>query len=249
MYDWPEVASAHDALWAAIADRLADAGIAAPRRLDRSTATESVWRSPGLVLSQTCGYPFVTRLRGAVDLLAVPIYAAEGCEGVCYSSVIVVRRDDPGESIAAFGGRRFAFNSRDSLSGYVALVGHARERGLAEHAVHWVETGSHRAALVAVAEGRADLAAIDAVCWELALRHEAAACRKLRVLDRTRLRSALPFITAAGRPIAEFQAVRDAFLAALASPEMSAARDALCLSGAEAMAEDEYLRGLALADR
>ena len=82
MYDWPEVAWANDALWAAIAERL-DAS-RHRRAARRSTGRAHPMRSgaiPGCVLSQTCGYPFSTRLRGMVRLVGTPIYDVPGCEG------------------------------------------------------------------------------------------------------------------------------------------------------------------------
>src|SRR4051812_7780396 len=126
MYDWPEVHWANDALWSAIAERLRAVGIAAPERLDRSRPFGEKWLDPELVLSQTCGWPYAARLRGKVRLVATPVYAVQGCNGPSYSSAIVARHDEPG-GVAAFRGRRVAFNSRDSLSGYVALIRHMAE--------------------------------------------------------------------------------------------------------------------------
>jgi hypothetical protein len=121
MYDWPEVAWANDALWLGICERLREAGMTAPDRLDRARPAEHVWRDPGLVLSQTCGLPFSTLLRGAVRFVATPVYAVAGCEGPLYSSVIVAPLEAPGNSLSDFSGRRIAYNARGSLSGYVAL--------------------------------------------------------------------------------------------------------------------------------
>ena len=246
MYDWPEVAWAHDALWTAIAERLNEAGIVAPDKLARGAPPDDVWTSPGLLFSQTCGFPFATRLRGAVQLVAVPVYSAEGCDRTRYSSALVVRKDEPARRLADFRGRRFALNSRDSLSGYVALADHARAHGLDVGDVAWLETGGHRASLAAVAEGRADLAAIDAVCLALAKAHEAPTVGRLRVLERTRGRSALPYVTAVGRPRGEVETIRSALFAALAAPETSDARAALRLAGAEAVGDADYLDGLHL---
>ena len=58
-----------------------------------------------------------------------------------------------------------------------------------------MEAGAHRASIHAVAAGRADAAALDAVSWRLAQRHDPSAA-KLRVLARTRPTPGLPFITA-----------------------------------------------------
>jgi len=108
---------------------------------------------------------------------------------------------------------RFAFNSRDSRSGYLALKAdlEAAGEGLAIFS-HLLETGGHRASIRAVAEGEADVAAIDCKSWALALRHEPAA-RELAVAGWTGLRKGLPYVTARGTP----GHVVDALRAALAA--------------------------------
>src|ERR1700756_5014993 len=79
------------------------------------------WRRPDLLLSQTCGYPYVLGLHEHVQLIATPRFDAPGCEGANYSSVLVTRNDTPFDSIEACRGARAAFNSADSNSGYNAL--------------------------------------------------------------------------------------------------------------------------------
>src|SRR5271170_5674240 len=58
MYDYPELAKAHDALWTAVADRLTSAGLReVPRHLTRGVSHLDIWRDPRLLLSQACEYP------------------------------------------------------------------------------------------------------------------------------------------------------------------------------------------------
>lgn len=248
MYDWPELQPAHDALWSAIAERLDAAGIAAPKRLDRILPPAEVWRRPGLVLSQTCGYPYATRLRGTVRLVATPVYCAPGCDGPLYSSVIVKRSADAGDILADFAGRRVAFNARDSLSGFIALHCEMVTNRLDPRRVDWVETGSHRASVTAVAEGRADLAAIDAVCWQLARDWEPQAVRALTMIGTTPFRPGLPLIASGQRSDDAIAAIRDALSDALADPRTREARMALHLTGIATLAEADYtpIAGLAV---
>ena len=231
MYDWPEVRWAHDALWSAIAVRLEAAGIPAPKTLDYSRPSEEVWRDPGLVLSQTCGYPYATRLSAHLRLVATPVYDVEGCDGPLYSSAIVVRKGEGGRTLADFAGRRFAYNSDDSLSGYVAPRAEMRSARLDADAFTWIETGGHRESVRAVASGAADIASIDAVCWALAHDHEAQSVSALKVLVWTTKRPALPFVTAAGSMDARTQSVRSALETTLANPETTRARSSLHLRG------------------
>lgn len=238
MYDWPEVTWATDVLWEAISERLERGGIKAPVMLSRARPVEEVWRDPGLVLSQICGYPYATRLKRTVRLVGTPVYAAEGCEGPLYSSAVVKRRGEAGRRLSDLSGR-VAFNAVDSLSGYVALRAWMRGRGADPAAAEWIETGSHRASLGAVASGDCDFAAVDAVCWALAGRHEPAAAA-LDVLAWTERRPGLPFITARTRSDAETTLIRDAITAALADPGMREVRDALLLTGLARVEATDY---------
>ena len=138
---------------------------------------------PALVLSQTCGYPFATRLRGMVRLVGTPIYDVPGLRRTVLFQHD--RRTAPTSRQAACGARpdgaspsTAATASRDMW----LSVRRIREAGLDPGAVEWIETGSHRASMRAVAEEEADVAAIDAVCWSLALRHEPKAVSRLKVL-------------------------------------------------------------------
>jgi ABC-type phosphate/phosphonate transport system substrate-binding protein len=241
MYDWPEVQWAHDALWAAIARRLAALGVKAPATLERERPAEEVWLDPGLVLSQTCGWPYSTRLRDKVRIVATPVYEVEGCDGPLYSSTIVTRHDERAKSLSDFQGRRFAVNTSDSLSGYVALAAALREAGVDPSGIEWVDTGSHRASVRAVADGQADGAAIDAVCWALAEQYEGEAVRGLSVLCRTPLKPGLPLITAGSRSDDELVLLQGVLQEALASEETREARNALSLSGTAFVADSDYL--------
>lgn len=79
MYDLPWLKAANDRLWSEIAVRLRDLGVPdVPERLERNMDLEDVWRSPRLLLGQTCGYPLMSDLRETVQLVATPHYRAEG---------------------------------------------------------------------------------------------------------------------------------------------------------------------------
>ena len=58
-----------------------------------------------------------------------------------------------------------------------------------------IVSGSHRGSARLVAEGEADVAAIDAVAWALFKNHEPQATENLTVLEWTRPMPALPFVT------------------------------------------------------
>ncbi len=198
MYDWPEVAAATDRLWAAIRDALRAAGVAAPERLERELGLREAWMHPGLVLGQTCGLPFVRELCGRVTLVGAVDYAVPGCPAGWYRSAVVVRADDEREGLAAFRGARLAVNGFDSQSGWGAILHHAAP--LAQGGRFFgalAVSGAHVRSVAMVAEGAADLAAVDFVSWRLARRFRPEAAR-LRVLMLTDPTPGLPLIAAAG---------------------------------------------------
>lgn len=247
MYDWPEVAEANQALWTAIATRLRAEGIAAPQKLERSRDVDSVWHDEGLILSQTCGLPFSTRLRGLVRLIGTPIYDVPGCDGPNYSSMIVMRGGDSAEALSDARARRFAYNSVDSFSGFLALRAAMREARIDPDFVEWIETGSHRASVSAVAGSLADVAAIDPVCWSFALRYEQEAAERLKVIGTTPLRPGLPLITAIERSDDEVRTIRAAIKEALADPATQGAREVLRIAGLGLLDEWDYSATAALA--
>jgi ABC-type phosphate/phosphonate transport system substrate-binding protein len=194
MYDRPETAAANDRLWAGIRDRLRAEGLAAPEALTR--APDDLWpqwTAPDLILSQTCGYPYRARLHGQVTLVGTPDYGIEGCKPGCYRSVFVAHTDDPRDSIEQFDRGRFAYNDGLSQSGWAAPQTHAALLGITLLPV--LCTGAHCLSARAVAEKRAEIAALDAVTWGL-LRRFDPFTTGLRVVGWTKPTPGLPLIAA-----------------------------------------------------
>ena len=181
---------------------------------------EALWRHPDLLFGQTCWGPMETGLSPHVRVVGQPDYSAyEGGGGELYSSAIIMRAGegranlpapDDGAAIIpldAIRDKRFAFNNHDSMSGLIGIT-----RDLAAHGetpdglfAGLVETGAHRASVGAVADGRADVAAIDCRSWALVRRFDAHAAN-VAVVGWTGRRKGLPFITALGSPLAALPA-------------------------------------------
>jgi len=165
-----------------------------------------LWRHPALLVAETCWGPMELGLAPHVTVIGQTDYdGIAGGGGEFYSSVIVARRDEgqpvlpPANGnahlpIRFFQGRRFAFNEHHSLSGNLALERDLKAvgTGLALFA-ETVQTGGHRASIRAVAEGLADVAAIDCKSWALAQTWEPAA-RALHAIGWTARRKGLPLI-------------------------------------------------------
>lgn len=228
MYDWPEERAQTAATWARVRDGARGVwpeidlpeGLSVPNDLMRH------WRAPALVFSQTCWGLLEAGLSAHLRVLAQPDYGAfTGGRGAFYRSALVARAgaavavpEGPGAALpdALLAGQRLAVNGRDSLSGFLALQ---RDLGadpcalaVACPGTACLVTGSHRASVIAVARGRADLAAIDCRSWALALRHEPCA-RRLVVIGWTAERPGLPYVTHRASDPLTAQGLRETLLA------------------------------------
>ncbi len=241
MYDPPQLQAANDALWRAIAAGLEREGLAAPPRLTRGVDLEVVWRDPGLLLAQTCGYPLTTSLKGAVQVVATPRYAAPGCDGALHRSAIIVGARSGVATLEDLRGGRCAFNERRSNSGVNLL--RAELAPLARDGRFFAEvlqTGSHAASLAAVAAGEADVAAIDCVTLALLGRHDPDLVAAVRVLAWTGACSGLPLVTALSTPPAGVEALRRVLHEIARDPALAAVRGALLIDGFSVLPETAY---------
>ncbi|WP_324755052.1 phosphate/phosphite/phosphonate ABC transporter substrate-binding protein [Roseovarius sp. Pro17] len=231
MYDRAETADILDTLWAETRARLPKG---APDHLTRDGDLWGQWTHPDLILSQTCGYPYRTSLIGKVQLIAAPDNQLPDCPPGHYNSVFVVRDDESRRDLTAFANAPFAYSEALSQSGWAAPQNHAA--GLGFTFANTIPTGAHVNSTRAVAEGRADIACIDALSWQLILRHDPHAAA-LREIGRTIPTPSLPFITGRGQYASAIAAALGAAIAALPPT----ARDAIGLHGLVQIADADYL--------
>ncbi len=232
MYDWPEVQVETDVLWESLRDHLADAGISPPSALSRGEDPWTHWLNPSLALSQTCGLPYSAKLAGKAVLLGAPDYDLSDCPKGTYRSVVIARTQ--GAEVMGLKGAKFAFNMRESQSGWAALN---KVLAIEDHFGELVQSGAHRNSIISVADGISDCAAIDAVSWALAQRVEPAAAR-VHVIAVTPPTPGLPFITGqanAGKAKAMAGAIS---LAIAALPDE--VRSALLLRGFKEWSDEDY---------
>ena len=226
MYDWPEMQSANDAFWSVVKQEFGARGLSVPDDLSRDGEHDAHWLQSDLLLSQTCGYPYATRLVEKVQRVATPHYNVEGCDGPTYSSAVVVGKDSSFERLEDVLPGSVAVNSCDSLSGYRCfspLIGDARAAFAALKI-----SGGHRTSALMVARGEADCAAIDAVCWSLFQQFEPGAAQRLRVLAWGPKFPALPFITSLRTGENDVRLLADGLAAASATREAGAIGLAKC---------------------
>ena len=224
MYDFPWVRAATDRLWRTVRDRLRAQGVEAPAALNRERGLHEVWNDPGLILGQTCGYPLWNGLRRKVEVLATPIYGFPGCQGAFHRSFLIARRGDEREKLADFRGDRAAINSRDSNTGMNLF--RAAVAPLAQGQPFFadvIETGGHALSLLAIAEKRAAVAAVDCVTHALLAQGAPQLIAQTKIIGETEATPALPFITSRALPPATRAAVRQALRDLPPFPELGLA--------------------------
>jgi ABC-type phosphate/phosphonate transport system substrate-binding protein len=200
MYDHPGQHAANDALWRTIRDDLRAAGVAdVPEQRSRDMNIHRVWSHPGLLLGMICTRPWALAHRH-LQLIGHPVYAGTDRPGE-HRSWIVVRRNDPAVRLENLRGRRVAVNDGGSNTGMALLRDHLAS--LARNGRFFgevVETGAHLASARAVADQRADVAAIDEVTFTALTRFEPGLTERLHILDRTAPAVTPAFVTAADTP-------------------------------------------------
>lgn len=190
------------ALWQAVQSLLAERGVMVagdPPAADPGDLLAH-WRQPTLLLSQTCGYPLVTQLP-EVQTVGCFHYAAPGCEGRRYRSLLVVREADSHRMLGDFLGRRAVCNAEHSQSGYNVLrkmVAPLSREGRFFSAVMF--SGSHRQSLRELQQENADIAAIDCVTYALLQRYQPQALAGLVAIGWSPAAPGLPLITAGVTP-------------------------------------------------
>jgi ABC-type phosphate/phosphonate transport system substrate-binding protein len=234
MYDLDEVRPATVALRDELAIGLTRAGWPATG-VDFEDPTHVVledhWRSPDVALSQSCGLPVVEPLRGRVHVLGTFRWLGVTDANGGYASAILVSARSRVRGLSELTWARPAVNSFESLSGWASLGAALAGAGL-DHLVlgRALVTGSHVASVAAVAEGWADVAAVDAVTLALLRRYRPAAVAGVRVIAVGPRTPATPLITCRDPKLAPAR-LRDVVRGALAEPALRSHLGALGITG------------------
>ena len=199
-YDLPSVRWANDTLWHATGY---------PGRLNRHQAAPELWHDPDLLVTQSCGLDLFLS-EAPIEPIAAPVFDLD-CEPGMYFSHIV----------GNINGRVAAVNSLSSRSGWSALLSICTPQRV-------IVTGSHQASIKALKTGIADVAAIDAVTWNIIARDLPAMIAGLEIVERSSNAPSPPYVVRRGTDHEEvFQSLHNA----LASPESLDAKNALFLKG------------------
>ena len=163
MYDFAWLSEAHDVLWSEIAGALVRRGWTdVPIALHHQDDVHGLWHEQELLISQSCGWPLVDELEGKVATIGAFEYDIVSADGPTYRSPMMMRAGSTRPTSGQLPALTAAVNSLASLSGWVSLVhAYPELNGVWRGPLH--QTGSHAGSAVAVRDGVADLAMIDAV--------------------------------------------------------------------------------------
>ncbi|PZW92487.1 ABC-type phosphate/phosphonate transport system substrate-binding protein [Pseudomonas sp. 478] len=213
--------------------------LGATRRNAEGLSLMDLWLSPHLLLTQTCGYPLMTALRGRVRVVGRPRYELPDANGGNHCSLLLSRADDPRRSLPAFRDSRGVINGEDSNSG-MNLLRH-RLAPLHQEGQFFASvsiSGSHRESLRGLREGTADLAAIDSVTFAYLARHAEEEVAGLRIIARSAFSPTLPYITAATVPDEQAEALLQVMNTTL--QELPEVREILGLQEVLPASESDY---------
>jgi ABC-type phosphate/phosphonate transport system substrate-binding protein len=234
----PRLQQAWEGLLGTLLDRL---DLHAEVELVRSPPLPAFWRRPDMLLSQTCGYPYMTLLRDKVTLVATPSFDFPGCVGSDYSSVIVARAGGRVASLADARGGVAAVNDAHSNSGMNvlrhAVAPLARDGGFFDRVV-W--SGSHAASLRKVREDDADIAAIDCVTYGYIKEEDPASLEGIAVLGYSAPSPGLPLVAGKAVPAELLARLRSGLTKP--APELAGYMRDLHILGFEHRTDADYRR-------
>jgi ABC-type phosphate/phosphonate transport system substrate-binding protein len=242
MYDFPPLEDAHDALWLALRSHLiAEEVVEAPVRLTHRIDPLAIYQHPLLLLGQGCQYPLAKFFAKHVRLVATPRYSVPGCNGATHRSAILVREDDPAHTLADLRNRCCAINERASNTGMNLLrAAIAPIANSAQFFESVVVSGSHRRSIHMIANGEADVAAVDCVSLAHFQRLYPSITASVRVLDWTPAAPSLPFITAAGQSDKVLKRLRSSLAAIIADRDLDETRERLFLEDFDVEPIEDY---------
>ncbi len=188
-----ELRQAWQALFDGFYQALPEIAAAAPGIVFESG--DEILRKPGLLLGQTCGYPLVSRLHRYVYPVCVPVFDVPGTDKILYSSHFIVPAESDLVTLSDCRGLIVAINATDSNSG-MNVLRHAiadLSRGAPFFARVDI-TGGHLRSVEAIAQNRAQLAAIDCISFQLIADREPQLVERVRSIGYSAQTCGLPFV-------------------------------------------------------
>ena len=231
MYDIVEIRDAHNSLWEGLARHFRNQGIDdVPGRLVHDRPVNFLWSDDRLFMSQCCGYDIVHQYKNQLQVLATPCFDAPGCSNGNYSSAIIVPSDSSYDDVIDMTMKVAVVNGPESHSGMNALFSlvapHSEDN---KFFAEVIVSGGHSESLAMMVAGKADVAAVDCVTYELLRRYRPEAIEGTRRLGLTCSAPAPPYVTSGKTDLDRVRRMQDALLEAFEDPDLTASREALLL--------------------
>ncbi|MCC3859736.1 phosphate/phosphite/phosphonate ABC transporter substrate-binding protein [Pseudemcibacter aquimaris] len=227
MYDRPELRDAHEEFWTLIRDNLRTAGVHIPDEMSWDAGEIECWTDPFFYFSQTCGKPYREKLHETVTLIGTPDYGLQGCPPGYYRSAYVVHKTDDRYNLDDHKKSKFAYNDENSQSGYHVTNDYFENK---------ICSGSHINSAKMVANGDAEIAAIDALSLKLIKEYDDFA-GDIKVIAWTEPTPGLPYIAYKGADQNAFYSAISTAITAL--PDET--REKLHLNGIVFIPKETYL--------
>jgi ABC-type phosphate/phosphonate transport system substrate-binding protein len=196
---------------------------------------ETLWSRPDLGCAFMCGYPFARTTPQPIPLAAL-VPSPERYRGrPAYWTDLVVRNDSPLRTIVHAFGRRMAYTTEESQSGYQAprrfLAPYAQARGGSLFASTIGPLGTPRKVVEAIVAGTADVGPLDSYAHDLLRQNEPELAGRLRTIASTPPTPIPPIVAAPTIDTGEARRLREALYAAGSAGELEAVRNDLLIQG------------------
>ena len=198
------------------------------------TPLDDLWRRDDLGCVFMCGYPWALR-RDPPCLLAAPVPSPPRYGGLpVYVSDFIVRADGAHRTLSDTFGGTIAYSTEHSHSAYNAPRFHlARYVTAAKPALFRTVLGPfvrQMPVVEAVAEGRADVAAVDGYALDLLRRHRPELTARIRVVDTTVPAPSAPLVASPSVPAEARLRLTAALLEVDQAPDMKPTLEDLLLT-------------------
>jgi len=207
----------------------------------------ALWQRDDVGCVLMCGYPLATWPDAATRPRALAALVSEDAASsgrAMYRTAIVARADGDVRGVDDLRGRRFAYTTPGSQSGYQAVRAWLAQRALAANGHLFAATlgplVTPRAIVEAVLGGEADAGPVDGYWLELLRRHEPGTAARLSTIDVTPWTPMPPFVCSAAVPADVRARLREALIAAARTDALSALRATLAVSDVRPADASDY---------
>ena len=243
MYDFPEVHTSTMEIVDALVTALSTIGLSAHTEVPNASVHSDLmrhWLGAGMLLSQSCGLPFIEELHTSVNVVGTPLWTDVSDDRGRYRTVIVVPESLGITSIDQAVGLRAVVNNTQSLSGWCSLgIALANATNDSAVATPYVQSGGHAASLQMLQDGDADIASIDSATYRLLSRHRPALVENVRVIGYGPAVPATPIIVSKSSTVDADELYR-VVSGVFGRSELQAALGNIGISGFVRLANSDY---------